>query len=139
MGRKCKLTPEVQQRVVECLGLGSNRANAAAAAGVGETTFYRWMERGEASSKGIFREFWEAVRAAELDAELTALRHWHTAMPNDWRACKEFLERRFPKRWGLKQAGSEAGPRHEVYVVREDQLTEEEWQQMIESERHSHR
>jgi hypothetical protein len=49
-------------------------------------------------------------------------------MPNDWRACKEFLERRFPERWCLKQAAVEEQPRHEVYVVREEQLSADEWE-----------
>jgi hypothetical protein len=47
-------------------------------------------------------------------------------MANDWRAAMHFLERRFPERWSLKQAGEDAQPRHEVIVVHHDQLSEEE-------------
>ncbi|MEN8133243.1 MAG: hypothetical protein ABFS45_24320 [Pseudomonadota bacterium] len=131
MGRRCKLTPEAQRRVAECLRLGAGRATAAAAAGIGESTLYRWLERGEASTRGQFREFWEAVRGAEYEAELSALRHWQAAMPKDWRACKEFLERRFPERWSLRQDRAGEQPPHQVFIVKEDQFSVEEWEQMV--------
>lgn len=131
MGRKCTLTPDVQQRVVDCLAIGAGRATAAAAAGIGESTFYRWMERGEASSSGPFREFWEAVTGAEYQAELAALKNWHGAMPDDWRACKEFLERRFPERWAPPKDRPDARGAHEVIVVRENQLSVEEWNEFV--------
>jgi len=58
---------------------------------------------------------------------MTAMATWRSAMPTDWRAAKEFLERRFPEKYALaKDTGDDQGPR-EVYVVREDQLSEEEW------------
>jgi hypothetical protein len=131
MGRKCKLTQEVQQRIVDCLVLGASRATAAAAAGIGESTLYRWLDQGEASSRGPFRQFWEAVRGAEHEAEISALRHWHGAMPKDWRACMAFLERRFPKRWGLRQADVADSEQQRVIVVQEKQMSVEEWDEMV--------
>ena len=126
-GRRSKLTPERQERLCDALSVGVPRSTACQHAGIGESTFYRWMERGEAGRRGRFREFWEAVQAAETAAEMTAMATWRSAMPTDWRAAKEFLERRFPDKYALaKDTGEGQGPR-EVYVVREDQLTEEEW------------
>jgi hypothetical protein len=131
MGRKCKLTPDVQQRIVDCLVLGASRAAAAAAAGIGESTLYRWLDDGEAAGGGPFWEFREAVKGAEHRAELSALRHWHGAMPKDWRACAEFLRRRFPRRWGLRQGGVADSEQQRVIVVQENQMSVEEWHEMV--------
>jgi len=136
MGRKTRLTTDVQNRIVDALAIGASRGTAAELSGIGESTFYRWMERGEAATRGQFREFWEAVRSAEVQAEITAIGHWRAAMPRDWRACKEFLERRFPDRWGQKQAFDAQKP-VEVYVVREDQLDQEEWERVAQSSIHT--
>lgn len=129
-GRKLKLTPERIEMLCNALSVGVPRETACKAAGIGKSTFYRWMERGEAGRRGRFRELWEAVQAAETQAEMTAMETWRNGMLTDWRAAKEFLERRFPEKYALPKdtgAGLNQGPR-EVYVVREDQLDEQEWQ-----------
>lgn len=131
MGRRSKLTPEVQERITDALTVGVPRATAASHAGISESTFYNWLEKGEAANRGRFVEFLEAVKAAETQAEMTAVATWRTAMGTDWRAAKEFLERRFPEKYALAkdQLNDNQGPR-EVYVVREDQLSEKEWAEL---------
>lgn len=128
MARKTKLTEDVQARICDALSIGVPRNTAAQAGGITERTFYNWMERGEAGRRGRFVQFFQAVQAAENQAEITAMAVWRSAMPTDWRAAKEFLERRFPEKYALAkdQGGDDQGPR-EVYVVREDQLPEDEW------------
>jgi len=130
MGRRSKLTDDVRRRITDAVLIGASRACAAGAAGIGESTFYRWLERGEASSKGPFREFWEAVSEAECQAELAAVRCWQAAMANDWRAAMHFLERRFPERWGPKQPGLDAQHRPNVTVLHYGQVSREEWEKM---------
>ena len=48
-GRPSKLTPEVQEKIVTAIRAGNYAQVAAVYAGIGERTFYRWMERGEKS------------------------------------------------------------------------------------------
>lgn len=47
-GRATKLTPEIQDRIAQAVKTGMFQNRAARMAGVHESTFYRWMERGRA-------------------------------------------------------------------------------------------
>ena len=46
-GRPSKLTPEVQEKIVTAIRAGNYAQVAAVYAGIGERTFYRWMELGK--------------------------------------------------------------------------------------------
>jgi hypothetical protein len=48
IGRPSKLTPEVEARLLQALSVGAFRKTAAAYAGIGRSTLYRWVEQGEA-------------------------------------------------------------------------------------------
>ena len=103
MARPTKLTAETQARIVEALENGATRNDAAWVGGITYVTFNNWMGRGEAAKRGIYREFREAVEAAEALA-----RYRHTlvitkaAKDGDWRASEAFLKRRDPEHWGDK-------------------------------------
>ena len=75
---------------------------AAVYAGIGERTFYRWMELGEGAKAGRYRQFWQAVKAAEGEAEVRAAAIIQKKMTGDWRAAMTYLERKHPKRWGRR-------------------------------------
>lgn len=47
MGRDSALTPAIQERIVEAVRAGMHIRRAAERAGISETTFYRWMEKGD--------------------------------------------------------------------------------------------
>ncbi len=100
MARPSKLTPEVQKRLVEAIKAGNYYEAACGFAGIGYSTFRRWMIRGEKAKSGKYRQFWEAVTRAELEAEVRMVAQWQKHMPEDYRAIRDFLERRFPDRWG---------------------------------------
>jgi hypothetical protein len=43
---------------------------------------------------------------------------WRSAMPTDWRAIRDFLERRYPERWGRKERVTVAGdPEAPLYIA----------------------
>src|SRR5947199_10829600 len=73
VARPTKLTPEVTERIVQAVKAGNYVHVAAQAAGISPSTFYRWMERGERESDGIYAEFYTAVRRAEGEAEVQAV------------------------------------------------------------------
>ena len=150
-GRPTKLTPEIQQRLVEALRAGNTREAAAAYAGISRSTFYNWLERGRnprmtkknrvfKADKG-FLDFLDIVTRAENQAEVRcvavlqkAAHGWPVKKTTtktdkkiigktedghpiygtevsttvaeyteyDWRAALEWLQRRYPKRWGLR-------------------------------------
>ncbi len=83
VGRKLRLTPEVQETVVASIREGSFAWIAARAAGISESTFYRWLDLGE---QGIepFREFREQVEAAHAQARSSAEAEVRRTNPLAW-------------------------------------------------------
>ena len=57
MARKSKLNEERAQKIIELIEEGAYAAQAARAAGIGERTFYRWLEHGEAAADSC--ESWD--------------------------------------------------------------------------------
>lgn len=110
MGRSSKLTPETQQKIITAISAGAYLETAAAHGSISETTFYRWLQEGEQSTSGAKREFWEAVKKAEADAELMRLARISKAgQEGSWQADAWYLERRYPNRWG-KRVNEVSGP-----------------------------
>jgi len=126
MARPTKLTPEASQRIVAAIRAGNYAEVAATAAGISPSTFYRWIERGQKQRSGIHRDFSEAVRKAEGEAEVEAVARVRKAMPSDWRACMTYLERRYPKRWRRREVREHTGEGGGPVRVSEAMLTDPE-------------
>jgi hypothetical protein len=87
MARPTKLTPKVRDAILASIEAGAYAEQAARAAGIAPSTYYSWVERGEAR-EAPFSEFVDALRAREATAEVvavTALRD--AAAAGDWRAA----------------------------------------------------
>ncbi len=103
MGRPSKLTPERQKKLVQAISAGNYYETACTYAGISYSKFREWMIKGEQQSTGKYREFRDAITHAETEAEMRAVVAWQKAFPDDWRAAKDFLERRHRDRWGPVQ------------------------------------
>lgn len=116
MPRPSKLTPAVQERIIQALQAGNYVETAARYAGVAPTTFYRWMEQGEQDGANpLYREFRDAVESARAQAEVRSIALIQQAAQNGtWQAAAWFLERSHPHRWGRFQrtevSGRDGGP-----------------------------
>lgn len=125
MPRPTKLTNQVHQTIVARIRRGLHPERAAQAAGVSLKTFRRWMERGQAANRGVYRDLYEAVFRAESAAEIeVTLRVRKGAMKNPMTSLK-LLERRFPERWSpyAKLASDvTGGAAHGIVVVTAEQL-----------------
>ena len=119
-GRKSKLTPEVQAEIVSSIQVGVYAKTAAAAAGINETTYYEWLQRGrEARENGRaskYRDFLEEIETADAQAEK---QHFNMIVrqaagsrtsPGDWKAAAWILERKYPEKYGRKVAQEVSGP-----------------------------
>jgi len=121
-GRPTDLTPQVQAKIVQAIVGGNANVVAAAYAGIGESTYYAWLDRGRkevtrlASSPWArpratempFLEFLEAIEKAQADAEARNVALIaKAAQDGTWTAAAWWLERKYPERWGRKD-------RHEV-------------------------
>lgn len=101
MARPDKLTPEAHKAIIDALSIGCTRKDSAESAGISYVTFLNWLETGQASKRGRFFEFLNAVTIAEAEARKkytsTIAR---AAADGDWRAAETFLKRRDPENWG---------------------------------------
>jgi transposase len=104
MARPSKLTNDVRERICRAIRAGNYPAVAARAAGIAESTFYRWMERGRTETKGSYRAFYEAVNDAEAESEVHAVAILRQQIKGgDWRAAVALLERRHSQRWHRRE------------------------------------
>lgn len=118
-GRPSKLTPELLQRLSDAICAGNYLQTACGMAGIHYATFRRWMVKGQKARDGQFREFRETIRYAEAQAETKLVAAWQAHTPENWQAARDFLERRWPKRWARRDRKVDARPNKPT-----DQLTE---------------
>jgi hypothetical protein len=114
-GCKTKLTPEIQKTICDHLRDGCYAVTACAQAGISESTYYLWLQKGE-TGRRPYSEFSESVKKAEADAEVRlagiVMRVGLAPDNPNWQAAMTFLERRFPQRWGrrMQLAGDKENP-----------------------------
>lgn len=101
MGRPTKLTPQVQEKIIQAISAGNYQDIAARYAGVDPATFYRWMEKGASDqAPENYRKFREAVESAKAQAEVRSVTLIQRAAQNGtWQAAAWYLERSAPQRW----------------------------------------
>lgn len=102
MARPTKLTPERQQRIIDALLAGNYFETSCRYAGIHPATAYGWMAKGERQPTGPYREFFEAIKRAEAQAEVLAVAEVRKAWSDSWQAAMTWLERKFADRWGRR-------------------------------------
>ncbi len=118
-GRPTKLTPEVQEKLLQALSVGSPRAHAAAYAGVDDSTLRRWLVRGRKEDEGPYAEFRQVVLEAESRAQMAAMACVTKAVrEGDWKAAAWMLERRRPEQFAPR---SRLFDPHRVLEILDDQ------------------
>ena len=110
MPRPAKLTLEVSAKICQAVEAGNYYEAACGCAGITYRTFRNWMTRGQRSKQGIYFHFFHAVQKAKAASETRLVELWQQQIPDNWQAARDFLERRFKKRWGRKEALEHSGP-----------------------------
>ena len=120
-GRPTKLHPEIKDALYESISNGAVFRDAAEGAGVSYQTFLNWMDKGEKSRSGIFRDFFDSMRKAEAVARLRFTSTIaQAAAKGDWKAAMEFLKRRDRDNWGDNVDVTSGGNAITFRVVRDD-------------------
>jgi hypothetical protein len=109
IGRPSKLYKAVDEFLTG-IKAGLSIEAAAAKAGVGRSTVYRWIERGKNEAKGEFRDFWGKLEEAAGLAEAMMIESLIQAGHQDPKYFEWMLERRFPQRWSSRQQYELSGP-----------------------------
>lgn len=114
-GRPCKLTPELQAKIVTLMRDGNYVETAAACVGINKETLYAWLKKGARGEGGKFKDFSNAVEKAQAEAERRDVQNiGNAAAEGAWQASAWRLERKFPKRWGrmdrTEVTGKDGGP-----------------------------
>lgn len=100
---KLKLTPELIEKMIPAIEVGNYIETVCQAHGISKNTYYLWLKKGEsAKTKTIYRYFYDAVRNAEARAEARLIEEWREKLQDSPKDYKDFLERRYPERWGKK-------------------------------------
>jgi transposase len=128
-GRPTTLTDVVAEKIIAYVEAGNYVLTAAAACGISRRSFYDWMKRGRAEldaleggaepepNEELFADFAARVEIATAAAEIAALKDVRSATER-WQAAMTYLERRFPDRWGRRQAIEHSGPQGGAIALR---------------------
>ena len=81
--------------IVGAIRDGLSRQAASSLAGICPRTLYLWQQRGRKGEKP-YDKFIQDMDQAEAELERKVVTVWMSAIPEDWRAAKDFLSRRFP-------------------------------------------
>lgn len=99
-GRECKLTPELQQQLIECIEAGLYYSIACDAVGIDVSTFNRWYREGRANLDEKKKAFYLAIKKAKASCAKGALQAIEAHRDKEWTASAWLLERRFRKYYG---------------------------------------
>lgn len=102
-GRPCKLTPALQEKIIELLELGIPPQKVCDRVNIAYSTYLEWIQRGNGEDpkdrleNQQFADFSAKVNKAIAIGEINLLQSINSATKNDRRAAAWILERRFPE------------------------------------------
>src|SRR5437667_437109 len=99
MGRKTKLSPALQTRLLAAIAAGNYIHTACAAVGIDKSTYSRWVVKGEKGQEP-YRTFCDGLMRAAEEAQVKFVERIEQHSIGDWRAAAFLLERRNRKEWG---------------------------------------
>ena len=112
MSKPLLLTPARSAAILKLMQSGAPAVVAAQAVGIHETTYYRWLKRGEDPDETDprYAKFGEDITRARAEFETRALDVLARAAPKDSRNAQWALERVLPHRYGRTTKAEISGP-----------------------------
>lgn len=125
MPRPTKLTPEIENVIIDSVSMGNFIETACAVAGIHKDTLYHWLKLAEERPKSVYGQFRDKLRKAQAEAESDAVTLITSAGTTQWQALAWRLERMYPEKWGNRlkvdskseHSGPNGGPIESRHVV----------------------
>jgi len=106
-GRQSKLNKTTLKEILKYITMGISFKDSCIYMGIGESTFYVWIQKGEKSIKNktetIYREFVEGIRQAEIAGKLRRVGIIVKHENEDPKLALEMLARKYPEEFGRKE------------------------------------
>lgn len=99
---KIKLTPEIQNKIVNLIKAGNYVSTSCQVAGISAGTYYLWLKKGMENKNKAYRDFYKAVKIADAESEVYYLKYIKKAAIKNWQAAAWMLERKWPAKYGRK-------------------------------------
>lgn len=98
-----KLTPALEEEIINLIKAGNYAKDACLAVGIDESTYYRWIRNGKKAKSGKQYQFHQSIQKARAYARALKLEKVNDAIDDgSWQAAAWWLERTDPKHWGRK-------------------------------------
>ena len=110
IGAPTKLDAALQKKFVAYIEEGQYFETACSLCRITYPTFRTWMIKGAAEETGIYHDFMIAVQEAEAVSERDAVLYWKQFFNQDYKAVRDFMDRRFRNKWGRKDVMEISGP-----------------------------
>ena len=102
VGRKRKLSSKMIDKVCRYLSEGQTVRVACTLAGLGQSTYFRWLDITKDPYNKLKKEFRDRIKTALVDAEARMVLIVQVAAIKNWTAAAWYLERHNPADWGKK-------------------------------------
>ena len=104
--------------ICDAISAGNYDRVAALYAGIDVATYYRWKDLGEQAQTGLFRDFYEAIRKAEAQAQVRNVAIVQRAANTQWQAAAWWLERKHADEWGRRDNLNVGGDKDKPILIR---------------------
>lgn len=118
-GRKPKLTPDVQESICNYIRGGMTYEQAAVLSGVTDRTFHNWKSKGEKAQSGVYFQFFQAIKRANVEARALHINRIQKAS----KGGDSFEEVSTTEKTELREDPNNRGQYIEVVVARETKKT----------------
>jgi transposase len=111
MARPTKLNDELTRQIARMIRAGNSVEVLCDVVGIGESTFYDWLERGKSDARNdaLYRRFRAAVLKAHGDRERKLVGYIERAARNgSWKAAEWLMKRQEPEQEAAKGASEPA-------------------------------
>lgn len=101
-GRPTVMDAVTQKAILDMIRTGAPKKVACLAAGIAESTLYRWLQKAKDGEHPEFIGFFEALEQARVEGVTERFQIIQKAAGRDWRAAAWLLSREYPEEFSVR-------------------------------------